>query len=114
MESGQPATGNSMFNGMRQPSRDGTSRMTRECQARFCEGLPGPTRQERPKMHRWHPVRIYPALRTLIATVAMSLMCQPTALLLARTAIAFPHFNAKISFRKTRTSSRACLLAASW
>ena len=26
------------FNGRRQPSRDGTSRMTRECQVRICEG----------------------------------------------------------------------------
>jgi hypothetical protein len=38
-----------MYNGRRQPSRDGTSRMTRECHVRFCEGLgvkfPGPTRQ---------------------------------------------------------------------
>jgi len=37
-----------MFNGRRQPSRGGTSRMTRECQVRFCERLgvkfPGPTR----------------------------------------------------------------------
>src|SRR3979490_2166907 len=42
---------NPMFNGRRQPSRGGTSRMTRECQVRFCEGLggkfPGPTRQTR-------------------------------------------------------------------
>ena len=40
-----------MFNERRQPSRGGTSRMTRECQVRFCEGLgvkfPGPTRHER-------------------------------------------------------------------
>src|ERR1700682_5929248 len=40
-----------MLNGSRQPSREGTSRMTRECQVRFCEGLgvkfPGPTRQSR-------------------------------------------------------------------
>ena len=28
-----------MFNGRRQPSCDGTSRMTRECQVRFCERL---------------------------------------------------------------------------
>ena len=39
---------NPMFNGRRQPSCGGTSRMTRECQVRFCEGLgvkfPGPTR----------------------------------------------------------------------
>src|SRR5215831_19535711 len=37
-----------MFNGRRQPSNDGTSRMTRECQVRLCERLgvkfPGPTR----------------------------------------------------------------------
>jgi hypothetical protein len=39
---------NPMFNGRRQPSGDGTSRMTRECQVRICERLgvkfPGPTR----------------------------------------------------------------------
>jgi hypothetical protein len=39
-----------MFNGRRQPSCGGTSRMTRECQVRFCERLgvkfPGPTRQK--------------------------------------------------------------------
>jgi hypothetical protein len=39
---------NPMFNGRRQPSRDGTSRMTRECQVRICERLgvkfPGSTR----------------------------------------------------------------------
>jgi hypothetical protein len=42
---------NPMFNGRRQPSCDGTSRMTRECQVRFCERLgvqfPGPTRHPR-------------------------------------------------------------------
>src|SRR5215831_16705099 len=41
-----------MFSGRRQPSCDGTSRMTRECQVRICERLgvkfPGPTRQSRP------------------------------------------------------------------
>src|SRR5262245_24052930 len=40
---------NPMFNGRRQPSCGGTSRMMRECQVRICEGLgvkfPGPTRQ---------------------------------------------------------------------
>src|SRR5260370_10212116 len=40
---------NPMSNGRRQPSRGGTSRMTRECQVRICETLgvkfPGPTRQ---------------------------------------------------------------------
>src|SRR5258708_22694521 len=39
---------NPMSNGRRQPSRGGTSRMTRECQVRICERLgvkfPGPTR----------------------------------------------------------------------
>ena len=38
-----------MFNGRRQPSGGGASRMTRECQVRFCERLGvqfhGPTRQ---------------------------------------------------------------------
>ena len=38
----------STFNGRRQPSGDGTSRMMREYQVRICEGLgvkfPGPTR----------------------------------------------------------------------
>jgi hypothetical protein len=37
-----------MSDGRRQPSCDGTSRMTRECQVRICERLgvrfPGPTR----------------------------------------------------------------------
>ena len=40
-----------MINGRRQPSCGGTSRMTRECQVRFCERLgvkfPGPTRHFR-------------------------------------------------------------------
>src|SRR5215471_3514693 len=47
------ATGNGrspMINGRRQPSSDGTSRMTRECQVRICEGLEvqflGPTRPD--------------------------------------------------------------------
>src|ERR1700736_6102809 len=39
---------NPMFNGRRQPSRGGTSRMMREYEVRFCERLgvkfPGPTR----------------------------------------------------------------------
>jgi hypothetical protein len=43
-----------MFNGRRQPSCDGTSRMTRECQVRICERLgvkfPGPTRLNREKL----------------------------------------------------------------
>ena len=41
-----------MFNGRRQPSRGGTSRMMREYQVRICERLgvklPGPTRQDQP------------------------------------------------------------------
>ena len=50
-----------MFNGRRQPSCDGTSRMTRECQVRICERLgvkfPGPTRHSlqvrpRPLVHK--------------------------------------------------------------
>src|SRR5215208_249977 len=42
---------NPIINGRRQPSSDGTSRMMREYQVRFCEGLgvkfPGPTRHSR-------------------------------------------------------------------
>src|SRR5262245_19161022 len=42
---------NPISNGRRQPSCGGTSRMTRECHVRICEGLgvqfPGPTRQTR-------------------------------------------------------------------
>ena len=45
-----------MSNERRQPSCGGTSRMTRECQVRFCERLgvqfPGPTRHSR---HSRHP-----------------------------------------------------------
>src|ERR1700731_3579435 len=41
---------NPIFNGRRQPSCGGTSRMTRECQVRICERLggkfPGPTRPQ--------------------------------------------------------------------
>jgi len=43
------------LNGRRQPSRGGTSRMTRECHVRICEGLgvkfPGPTRHLRLSTH---------------------------------------------------------------
>ena len=43
---------NPVLNGRREPSRGGTSRMTRECQVRICERLgvkfPGPTRQKWP------------------------------------------------------------------
>jgi hypothetical protein len=46
-----------MFNGRRQPSCGGTSRMTRECQVRFCEGLgvksPEPTRHSRRSANCW-------------------------------------------------------------
>src|SRR5215469_952104 len=56
------ATGNGrspMINGRRQPSSDGTSRMTRECQVRICEGLEvqflGPTR----------PVLVFPTYTVL-------------------------------------------------
>src|SRR5262249_48627158 len=52
VDSGQPATGGTrQFNGRRQPSLGGTSRMMREYQVRICEGLgvkfPGPTRHSR-------------------------------------------------------------------
>ena len=48
-----------MFNGRRQPSCDGTSRMMREYQVRICEGLgvkfPGPTRHSRPGRDQQQP-----------------------------------------------------------
>ena len=51
IDAGQPATGgNPMFNGRRQPSCGGTSRMMREYQVRICERLgvkfPGSTRPD--------------------------------------------------------------------
>src|ERR1700738_3735928 len=70
---------NPMFNGRRQPSRGGTSRMTPECQVRFCEGLgvklPGPTRhvwtapavQEESDYQR--SVRVRSCIRPLSAAV---------------------------------------------
>src|ERR1700716_2710465 len=53
---------NPMSNGRRQPSRGGTSRMTRECQVRFCERLgvkfPGPIRHFKPQTRqRRNPFR---------------------------------------------------------
>jgi hypothetical protein len=57
-----------MFNGRRQPSRGGTSRMTRECQVRFCERLevkfPGPTRH--PKTIG-HARQLYPSATEVFA-----------------------------------------------
>ena len=53
-----------MFNGRRQPSRGGTSRMMREYQVRFCERLgvkfPGPTRQN-PNTSRMPACQLPPA-----------------------------------------------------
>jgi hypothetical protein len=47
-----------MINGRRQPSRGGTSRISREAYVRFCEGLgvkfPGPTRHPRPMGAKSH------------------------------------------------------------
>ena len=61
-----------MFNGRRQPSRGGTSRMTRECQVRICERLgvkfPGPTRQSR----RFRDVCVMSALPP---TTAVMMQC---------------------------------------
>src|ERR1700730_5930996 len=52
VESGSAGNGrNPIFNGRRQPSGGGTSRMTRECQVQICEKLgvqfPGSTRPRR-------------------------------------------------------------------
>src|SRR5215216_87192 len=67
--SGQPATGGTpIFNGRRQPSRGGTSRMTRECQVRICERLgvkfPGPTRHSRRGRQGGHIHRLTNSVRT--------------------------------------------------
>jgi hypothetical protein len=68
-----------MFNGRRQPSCDGTSRMTRECQVRICERLgvkfPGPTRPNSvvPVMSAARP--LFPRKRTSISALAMSHKC---------------------------------------
>ena len=61
----QLATGGApILDGRRQPSCDGTSRMTRECQVRICEGLgvkfPGPTRQHHALPRRSNAVRFTP------------------------------------------------------
>ena len=60
---------NPIFNGRRQPSSGGTSRMTRECQVRICERLgvkfPGPTRPQR---------RIQPVLSGLLVGVERTAM----------------------------------------
>src|SRR3981081_235659 len=64
-ESGQLVTGRSLkFNGRRQPSFDGTSRMMREYQVRICERLgvkfPGPTRQTEKNSIRTYVFRVTP------------------------------------------------------
>jgi hypothetical protein len=83
-----------MFNGRRQPSRGGTSRMTRECQVRICEKLgvkfPGPTRHFRQIVasSSRRGARTIEQLRTQFAEayeVAKELS-QPTAMVAATTA----------------------------
>src|SRR3974390_3132245 len=64
---------NPLCNGRRQPSRDGTSRMNREVQVRFCEGLgvkfPGPTRQNE-KPPRWPLCQLPPAADVSLPCIA--------------------------------------------
>src|SRR5262249_35470147 len=65
---------NPIFNGRRQPSCGGTSRMTRESQVRICERLgvkfPGPTRpQQNMKGRQAEPALRQMAARTLAAIV---------------------------------------------
>ena len=56
-----------MSNGRRQPSCGGTSRMTRECQVRFCERLgvqfPGPTRHDRARLLQLPPFALPKIIR---------------------------------------------------
>src|SRR6516225_6005481 len=65
-----------MSNGRRQPSRGGTSRMTRECQVRICERLgvkfPGATRQERTSHVTWPMSALLRKQRTKRRHVGMS------------------------------------------
>jgi hypothetical protein len=58
VEIGSTGNGRSLtLNGRRQPSCGGTSRMTRECQVRICEGLEvkflGPTRRKSDSATTW-------------------------------------------------------------
>ena len=69
---GRESTGNRrnpILNGRRQPSRGGTSRMTRECQVRICERLgvkfPGPTRHDLKSSQRANLVRSTSSNRTV-------------------------------------------------
>src|ERR1035441_6498924 len=91
--SGQPGSGqtdsgrNSMFNGRRQPSHGGTSRMMREYQVRICERLGvkflGPTRhvwtvpavQEESDYQR--SVRVRSCIRPVVAWRITSVAMQP-------------------------------------
>jgi hypothetical protein len=70
---------NPMVNGRRQPSRGGTSRMTRECQVRFCEGLgvkfPGPTRQTR-KLATQSRLPLFSQQQTFLRPIVTSEKCQ--------------------------------------
>jgi hypothetical protein len=71
---------NPIFNGRRQPSCGGTSRMTRECQVRICEGLgvkfPGPTRQKPALPRRSIAVRFRPNKQTPTARAQCDAMCR--------------------------------------
>ena len=64
-----------MFSERRQPSCDGTSRMTRECQVRICERLgvkfPGPTRQTEKSSLRVNVFRCSPDSRRKRAVPAL-------------------------------------------
>src|SRR3984893_8846189 len=70
---------NPMFNGRRQPSRGGTSRMMREDQVRFCERLgvkfPRPTRQKHALPRRSIAVRFGPNKQTQTARAQCDAMC---------------------------------------
>jgi hypothetical protein len=71
---------NPMFNGRRQPSRGGTSRMMREYQVRFCERLgvkfPGPTRHKHALPRRSMAVRFALNKQTSTEPVQCDAMCQ--------------------------------------
>src|SRR5262249_53056079 len=78
---------NPMFNGRRQPSCGGTSRMTRECHVRFCERLgvqfPGPTRHSRRteelRCFAECPLCFYQRLNLCVATKGRDVPCMDGA-----------------------------------
>jgi hypothetical protein len=99
---------NPMFNGRRQPSRGGTSRMTRECQVRFCERLgvkfPGPTRHEQTNRPRQCMVCL--CLVNRLQSAGKLLHCGIQFVLRRITEIRVRRMSCECPLSKTRTKGR--------